>query len=272
MRSPGISEAGRKASKSQSSTLDVRSWQLAARSLGAGFAFLAHRLYSLDHELQTVPAPLRVGDDLLDVEEEMGIAHFFAQFFEERMDLREDQEHLAAKCRLQEQLFIQNAQQNKRRRHVPVAGDLAKPVILLHSHRKGDTHDIVCALGEKFGSPPVARLAHFRFAAQFVEFQNQVGIGCGRLLGHGFLRFKWTLLEDLDARLRTQESKHFSLKHYAVVAAASDGGAARSKSHSLFGHAITGPAFRFFSTRYSLPQAGHFSAIGLCAEVNLQLG
>jgi hypothetical protein len=47
------------------------------------------------------------------------------------------------------------------------------------------------------------------------------------------------------------------------VAAASVGGAGLSKSHSLLGHAITGPAFRFFSTKYSLPQVGHFSAIGL---------
>ena len=61
-------------------------------------------------------------------------------------------------------------------------------------------------------------------------------------------------------------------RDYAVVAAASGAGAARSKSHSLFGHAITGPAFRFFSTRYSLPQVGHFSASGLCAEVNLHFG
>ncbi len=63
---------------------------------------------------------------------------------------------------------------------------------------------------------------------------------------------------------------------YAVVAAASGfgggGGAGRSYSHSLLGQAMTGPAFRFFSTRYSLPQLGHFSAMGLCAEVNLHFG
>src|SRR5213076_571540 len=39
---------------------------------------------------------------------------------------------------------------------------------------------------------------------------------------------------------------------YAVVAAASVGGAGRSKSHSLLGQAITGAAFRCFSTIYSL--------------------
>src|SRR6185436_13452623 len=46
----------------------------------------------------------------------------------------------------------------------------------------------------------------------------------------------------------------------------------RSYSHSLFGHAITGPDFRYFSTRYSLPQVGHFSGMGLLAEVNLHFG
>jgi hypothetical protein len=58
----------------------------------------------------------------------------------------------------------------------------------------------------------------------------------------------------------------------APAAASGGGGAGRSKSHSLLGQAMTGPALRFFSTRYSLPQLGHFSAIGLPAEVNLHLG
>src|SRR5258708_39938652 len=49
-------------------------------------------------------------------------------------------------------------------------------------------------------------------------------------------------------------------------------GFGRSKSHSLLGHAITGPDFKYFSTRYSLPHFGHFSAIGLCAELNLHVG
>src|ERR1700751_3748011 len=45
--------------------------------------------------------------------------------------------------------------------------------------------------------------------------------------------------------------------YYAFVLAAASGfggggGAGRSYSHSLLGQAITGPAFRFFSTRYSL--------------------
>src|ERR1700733_12932371 len=54
--------------------------------------------------------------------------------------------------------------------------------------------------------------------------------------------------------------------------AAASTGTARSYSHSLFGHAITGPDFKNFSTKYSFPQLGHFSGIGLCAEVNLHLG
>src|SRR5579862_9603618 len=54
--------------------------------------------------------------------------------------------------------------------------------------------------------------------------------------------------------------------------AAASTGTARSYSHSLFGQAMTGPDFKNFSTKYSLPQAGHFSGIGLWAEVNLHLG
>src|SRR5438270_974985 len=49
-------------------------------------------------------------------------------------------------------------------------------------------------------------------------------------------------------------------------------GFGRSKSHSLLGQAITGPDFKNFSTRNSLPQVGHFSAIGFPAEVNLHFG
>ena len=49
-------------------------------------------------------------------------------------------------------------------------------------------------------------------------------------------------------------------------------GFSRSYSHSLFGHAITGPAFKNFSTKYAFPQEGHFSGLGLCAEVNLHFG
>src|SRR5271166_2687568 len=65
-------------------------------------AALAKHLHALDHELQAVPAPLGVSDDLLDVEEEVRIAYLLAHFLEERMDLRKDEEHLAAHGRLQE--------------------------------------------------------------------------------------------------------------------------------------------------------------------------
>ena len=61
-------------------------------------------------------------------------------------------------------------------------------------------------------------------------------------------------------------------KRLAVASGGCAGGAARSKSHSLFGHAITGPAFQILSRlNTELPTTRYFYAIGLCAEVNLHL-
>src|SRR5215467_3644836 len=85
------------------------------------------------------------------------------------------------------------------------------------------------------------------------ETKNSANGGQRRFVAHRMVRF-------------------YTLVLAAVCALGGGGGAGRSYSHSLLGQAITGPAFRFFSIRYSLPQLGHFSAMGLLAEVNLQFG
>src|ERR1035437_174393 len=162
---------------------DGRGISLARLTLGA---LLAHHLHALDRELQAVPAPFRVRNDLLDVEEHLGIAHLLAQFLQEGMDLGEDEKHFTAERRLQEQVFIQHAQQDKRCSQVPIAADLAQPVVFLRAYAEGNLHELVRTLGKEFSSPPVAGLAHLRLAAQIIEFQNQVSIGSSWLLRHGY--------------------------------------------------------------------------------------
>src|SRR5580704_11217083 len=83
-----------------------------------------------------------------------------------------------------------------------------------------------------------------------------------------YRRLSLGLCGDSRPRLSVERS---STPCYALVVAANSG-AGRSYSHSLFGQAITGPSFRNFCTRYSLPQLVHFSGIGRCAEVNLHFG
>src|ERR1035438_6191945 len=79
---------------------------LAGLTLGSP---LAHHLDALEHELQAILAPLRVGDDFLDVVKHLGIADLLAQLFQEGMDLRENDKHLSAERGLQEQVFVQYA-------------------------------------------------------------------------------------------------------------------------------------------------------------------
>ncbi len=67
--------------------------------------------------------------------------------------------------------------QHERRGHAPVSSDLAQPVVFLRAHRPDNFQVIVGALRPKLAEPPVARLAHFRLAAQIVEMENQLSIG-----------------------------------------------------------------------------------------------
>jgi len=74
-----------------------------------------------------------------------------------------------------------------------------------------------------------------------------------------------SLLEIQPAKPAVSSSASFTEQPIAqsLPTAAASTGTARSYSHSLFGQAMTGPDFKNFSTKYSLPQVGHFSAIGL---------
>ena len=58
---------------------------LACLTLGSP---LAQGLDAFEHELQAVASPFRAGHNLLDVEEQVGIAHLLAPLLQERMDLR----------------------------------------------------------------------------------------------------------------------------------------------------------------------------------------
>src|SRR5512137_103863 len=65
--------------------------------------------HALGNPLEALPAFLRAHDDSLNVSHHVRILRFFAQLFQERMNLREDEKHLAGKGRLEEKFFIQRA-------------------------------------------------------------------------------------------------------------------------------------------------------------------
>jgi len=67
---------------------------------------------------------------------------------------------------------------------VMLPANLPQPIIFLGPHGLGNPGEIVGILRPEFVEPPTARLAHLWLAAQIIEFQNQVGIGCSRLLRH----------------------------------------------------------------------------------------
>ena len=72
----------------------------------------------------------------------------------------------------------------------------------------------------------------------------------------------------------------FEKSHFTTTAAGSSSffflprrfGSAASAVFLLFGQTRYTPSFNVFSSRYGLPHSGHFSATGLYAEVNSQLG
>src|ERR1700675_4226341 len=52
-----------------------------------------------------------------DIGEGIGIVGFLSKFFEERMDLGENEEHFSATTRLQKEFFVERAVQNEGRSH-----------------------------------------------------------------------------------------------------------------------------------------------------------
>src|SRR6267154_5983078 len=80
---------------------------------------------------QTLAGQLRSGSYFLDVCEGVGIVGLLAKFFEERIDLGENEEHFSATARLQKEVFVKRAVQHEERSHIPVAAHLAKPCVLL---------------------------------------------------------------------------------------------------------------------------------------------
>src|SRR5579863_10577200 len=145
---------------------------------------LPHGLNPLDHELKPVPAPLRAGYGFFDIEVELRIVELFADFFHVRMNLGVDEKKLSAETGLQKQLLVENAGQHEGSHNVPVAADLAQPVVFRSPRSPNDFHEIVGALRKEFHAPPIPGFAHLGFAAQIVEFKNQVSVSGSGLLSH----------------------------------------------------------------------------------------
>src|SRR5580704_4135296 len=151
-------------------------------------SLLAHRFHSLQRQLQPLAAELGAGNDLLDVPEHLRITHFFAQFFQEGLNLRKYKDHFPTHCRLDEQLLTERTLKHERGGHAPISTNLAQPIVFLRARGPDNFQEIIGALRPELAKPPAARLAHFRLAAQIVELENQLGISCSRFLSHRFLR------------------------------------------------------------------------------------
>src|SRR5579871_151136 len=222
--------------------ITVRCAERTSARLG-GLAFLAQHFDALNHELQPVLSPFRAGHGFLDAEKEFGIVELGAQFFDDGMDLGVNEEKLSAEARLQEQFLVEHALQHKRGDDAPVAADLAQPCIFLRAECPADLEEIVGRLREKFSGPPEAGFAHFRFAAEVVELQDQLCVGGGWLLRHTLSSCAiWQMGNVVVRKERgvkpspprspsedpAKKAPEFPVAGYAVVAAASGGGAGRS--------------------------------------------
>src|SRR5271155_3613143 len=153
------------------------------RRFGQRFAAL---LNILRDALQAPASDLRPGNYFLDVAEGIGIVGLLAKFLNEGMDLGENEEHFAATARLQKEFFIERAVEHERRSHIPIAAHLSNPCALLAGQRTRNLYQLIGALRPEFRRKPVPRFAHFRLAAEIVEFQNQSGIVRGSFFCHVF--------------------------------------------------------------------------------------
>src|SRR5271155_1106782 len=153
------------------------------RRFGQRFAAL---LNILRDALQAPASDLRPGNYFLDVAEGIGIVGLLAKFLNEGMDLGENEEHFAATARLQKEFFIERAVEHERRSHIPIAAHLSNPCTLLARQRTRNLYQLIGSLRPEFRRKPVPRFAHFRLAAEIVEFQNQSGIVRGRFFCHVF--------------------------------------------------------------------------------------
>src|SRR5713226_9434351 len=137
---------------------------------------LGHHLAPRSHagfdHLQAFTAGLRAHNHLLDIAEQSRSLHFLAEVFENWLDLGIEKNHLAADTTLEKQVGIDGPVQYQRRRHVPIASDLAEPVVFLGSERCRHLDEIVGSLRPEVYQPPVARFAHLGFAAEIIELEN----------------------------------------------------------------------------------------------------
>src|SRR5215469_4440379 len=131
----------------------------------------------------------RAVDQRLDVAEHAWGVHFFAQFFEEWAEFGVEEKHFAAKAGFEEQLGAHRAADGQRGGHFPVAPDLAQPVVLLASEVGTELDNFFRALRPELGEPPVAGLAHFGFAAQVVQLEDNFSVSGSRLVSHEDLRW-----------------------------------------------------------------------------------
>src|ERR1700691_3350165 len=77
-------------------------------------------LHILRDALQPLAGGLRPHRDCCDVGESVGMVGLFAKFLKKGMDFGEEDEHLAAKSRLQKDLFVWCATQQKPRGNTPI--------------------------------------------------------------------------------------------------------------------------------------------------------
>src|SRR5713101_3005704 len=137
------------------------------RLLGQRFAAI---LNIFRDALQTLAGQFRSGGYFLDVGEGVRIVRLLAKFFEEGIDLGENEEHFSAATRLQKEVFVERALQHEGRSHIPITTHLAKPSIFLAGKRIHNFDELVGALRPEFRREPVSSLSHLRFAAEIVEF------------------------------------------------------------------------------------------------------
>src|ERR1700680_1697614 len=97
--------------------------------------------------------------------ESLRVPKLLSQFLQDGLHFSEDEKHFSAKRRFEKKFFVQNAIQDERSGHAPVAKSLPQPIVLLRTGGLGDLQEFVSALRKKFGTPPMPGLPHFCFAA-----------------------------------------------------------------------------------------------------------
>src|SRR5437588_10241459 len=111
---------------------------------------LAAILNILRDAFQTLAGGFRSRGYFLDVGKGVGIIGFLSKFFEERMDLSENEEHFSATARLQKEFFVERAVHYEGRSHIPIAAHLAKPGIFLTGKQIHNFDELVGALRPEF--------------------------------------------------------------------------------------------------------------------------